>query len=154
MPTNIKPIPEGYHSVTPYLVCRNASDAIEFYKKAFNAIEIMRMADPGGKIGHAEIMIGDSRIMLADEFPDMNALSPESIGGSPVSLMLYVEDVDKRFELAVQAGATVSRPLENKFYGDRTGSLLDPFGHTWHLASRVEILTNEEIEQRMKSEMD
>ena len=153
MSNNVKPIPEGYHTVTPYLVCNNASDAIEFYKNAFDASETMRMETPDGAIGHAEIMIGDSRIMLADEFPEMNALSPKTIGGTPISIMLYVEDVDAAFEKAVKAGATVVRPLEDKFYGDRAGSIEDPSGHSWHLASRKEELSVEELEDRMKAEM-
>ncbi|MBT3225569.1 MAG: VOC family protein [Deltaproteobacteria bacterium] len=152
MSSYVKPIPDGYHTVTPYLVCKNAAEAIEFYKNAFGAIETMRMDDPSGHIGHAEVRIGDSPVMLADEFPDMNVLSPESIGGSPVSIMLYVEDVDKSFEKAVEAGATVTRPLENKFYGDRGGSLEDPFGHTWHLSSRIEELSIEELKKRAAAE--
>ncbi len=153
MSTVVSPIPEGYRTITPYLVCNNAAEAIEFYKKAFGAIETMRMDDPSGRVGHAEIQIGDSRVMLADEFPEMNVLGPKSIGGTPVSIMVYVEDVDKSFEQAVLAGAAVTRPLENKFYGDRAGSLEDPFGHSWHLASRKEMLSIEELKQRMASEM-
>ena len=152
MSSNVNPIPDGYHTVTPYLVCKNAADAIDFYKNAFGATETMRMDDPSGHIGHAEIQIGDSPIMLADEFPDMDVLSPESIGGSPVSIMLYVKDVDQQFARAVEAGATVTRPLEDKFYGDRSGSLKDPFGHTWHLASRIEELSVEDLKERAAAE--
>jgi len=151
MASAVKPIPEGYHSVTPYLIISGAADAIEFYKKAFGAIELLRMPYPDGKIGHAEIKIGDSPIMLADEVPDMKYLSPKTLGGSPVSILLYVEDVDTVFNRAVAAGATQDRPVEDKFYGDRAGSLIDPFGHTWHLATHKEDVTPEEMERRSKA---
>jgi PhnB protein len=151
MASAIKPIPEGYHSVTPYLIINGAADAIEFYKKAFGATELLRMPYPDGKIGHAEIKIGDSPIMLADEVPDMKYLSPKTLGGSPVSILLYVEDVDTVFNRAVAAGATQDRPVEDKFYGDRAGSLIDPFGHTWHVATHKEDVTPEEMEQRSKA---
>ncbi len=123
---NAKPIPEGYHTATPYLIIKDAAQAIEFYKKAFGATEVMRFAQPDGKIGHAEIQIGDSHIMLADEFPEMGARSPQSLGGSPVSILLYVEDVDAQAKLAVAAGAKVVRPVKDQFYGDRSGSFEDP----------------------------
>lgn len=147
----VKPIPEGYHSVTPYLIVRGGSDAIEFYTKAFGAVELFRFPAPGGKIGHAEIKIGDSPIMLADEHPEMGYNGPESIGGSPVSLMIYVDDVDTVFNRAVAAGATVKEKLQDKFYGDRSGSLIDPFGHVWHLATHKEDVPMEEMERRAKA---
>lgn len=131
MTTKGKPIPDGYHTVTPYLIVRGAAAAIEFYKKAFAATELFRLDSPSGKIGHAEMRIGDSPIVLADEHPEMGAKSPQTIGGSPVSIMLYVEDVDAVVPRAVAAGAKVTRPVEDKFYGDRMGGLEDPFGHVW-----------------------
>ena len=143
-----KPIPDGYHSVTPYLSISGAAAAIDFYKKAFGAIELFRMAQPDGSIGHAEIKIGDSPIMLADECPEMKCLSPKTLGGSAVSLMVYVDDVDKIFKQAVDAGAQEFRPVENKFYGDRTGSLIDPFGYMWHVGTHIEDVAPEEMEQR------
>ena len=147
----VKSIPEGYHSVTPYLIVRGGANAIEFYKKAFGAVELFRMPTPEGKIGHAEIKIGDSPIMLADEYPDMGYNGPESLGGSPVSLMIYVEDVDTVFNQAVDAGATVKETLQDKFYGDRMGTVVDPFGHVWHLATHKEDVSTEELERRAKS---
>jgi PhnB protein len=148
MQNKVKAIPEGYHSVTPYLIVKNASKAIEFYKKAFQAVEIMRFDGPDKKIKHAELKIGDSKIMLADEFPEMNANSPETIGGSPITLMLYVNDVDQTFNQATAAGAKVTRPLQDMFYGDRIGSLEDPFGHAWHLATHIEDVSDDEIQKR------
>jgi PhnB protein len=147
----VKPIPEGYHSVTPYLIVRGGVDAIEFYKKAFGAVELFRMPSPDGKIGHAEIKVGDSPIMLADEFPDMGYKGPQSLGGSPVSLMIYVDDVDTVFRQAVEAGATVKEALADKFYGDRIGTVIDPFGHRWHLATHKEDVSVEEMERRAKA---
>lgn len=144
----VKPVPSGYHSVTPYLSVAGAAAAIAFYVKVFGAQELMRVPAPGGAIGHAEIRIGDSRIMLADEFPDLSFRAPKSIGGTPVHLHVYVEDVDALFKRAVEAGAKVLRPLAKQFYGDRSGSVEDPFGHIWHLATRVEDLTPEEIAKR------
>jgi len=144
------PIPEGYNSVTPYLVVDDAAKAIEFYKKAFGAEEKFRMP-MGDRIGHAEIKIGDSFVMLADEFPDMDHLGPKSRGGTTVSLLLYVNDVDSAFKTAVDAGAKQLRPLENQFWGDRMGSLTDPFGHQWSLAMHVEDVSEEEMESRMKA---
>jgi PhnB protein len=144
----VKPIPEGYHSVTPYLILNHASDAIAFYQVAFGAHEVMRMDDPGGRIHHAEISIGDSRIMLADEHPEIQALSPKTIGGSPVSLHLYVEDVDAAAERALAAGAKLVRPIAEQFYGDRVGGIEDPFGYRWFLASHKEDLTMDEIRRR------
>jgi len=148
MTSKVKPIPEGYHSVTPYLIIKNAADAIEFYKKAFGATELFRIDQPDGKIGHAEIKIGDSPIMLSDEFPTMGHRSPQSLGGSPVSIMLYVEDVDAVVNRATTAGAKLDRPVEDKFYGDRAGSLTDPFGHIWHIGTHKEDVSPEEMEKR------
>jgi PhnB protein len=149
MPVN--PIPEGYHSVTPYLIIRGAADAIEFYKKAFGATELFRFPGPDGKIGHAELQVGNSRIMLADEYPDMGYNGPQTIGGSPVALMIYLADVDTVFNRAVEAGATVKEPLQDKFYGDRIGTVVDPFGHRWHLATHQEDVSMEEMERRAKA---
>lgn len=148
MTTAVKPIPGGYHSVTPYLILSGASDAIAFYKKALGAQEVMRLADPGGKVHHAEIRIGDSRIMLADEHLEIQALSPKTIGGSPVSIHLYVEDVDAAVDRAVEAGAKLIRPVADQFYGDRTGGIEDPFGYRWFIATHKEDLTTDEIRQR------
>ena len=142
-------IPEGYHSVIPYLVIKGAASAIEFYKKAFNAVEVMRMPAPDGTIGHAEIKIGDSHVMLADEHPGMGQLSPKTIGGTPVSLMIYVPDVDARFNAAIAGGAKQLRPLEDQFYGDRSGMVTDPFGHNWMIATHIEDVTPEEMQKRM-----
>jgi len=153
MARHVDPIPEGYHSITPYLIVDGATEALAFYTKAFGAREVMRLAAPDGKIGHAEIEIGDSRIMIADEFPDMGARSPKSIGGSPVSIHLYVEDADKVFGQAVKAGAKSEQALEDKFYGDRSGSVLDPFGHRWHVSTHKEDVPPAEIDRRMKAQM-
>jgi PhnB protein len=147
---SVKPIPEGYHSVTPYLIVRGGVAAIEYYKQAFGAVELFRIPAPGGTIGHAEIKIGDSMIMLADEHPSMGYNGPETIGGTPVSLMIYVEDVDTVFNRAVSAGATVKQAIEDKFYGDRSGSLTDPFGHIWHISTHTEDVAPEEMERRAK----
>jgi PhnB protein len=144
----VKPIPEGYHSVTPYLIFSGAGDAIAFYKKALGATEVMRLDDPTGKIHHAEISIGDSRIMLADEHPQIQALSPKTIGGSPVSIHVYAEDVDAAVERAVAAGAKLVRPVADQFYGDRVGGIEDPFGYRWFIATHKEDLTIEEIRRR------
>ena len=143
-----KSIPDGYHNVTPYLIVNDAAAAIEFYKKAFGATELMRMPKPNGKIGHAEIRIGDSTIMLADEAPEMGARSPRTFGGSPVSIFLYVDDVDTTFARAVDGGAKVQRPLADQFYGDRTGGVEDPFGHVWYIATHVEDVSPEEMKKR------
>jgi len=146
----VKPIPEGYHSVTPYLIIKGAADAIEFYKQAFGATELFRFPAPDGKIGHAEIKIGDSPIMLADEFAEMGYKGPQALGGSPVSLMIYLEDVDTVFNRAVEAGASVKEAVQDKFYGDRTGTLTDPFGHVWHVSTHKEDVSMEEMEERAK----
>jgi PhnB protein len=145
----VRPIPEGYYTVTPYLIVRGAARALDFYRKAFNASELFRMPDPAGKIGHAEIQIGNSRVMLADEFPEMGAKSPESVGGSSVGLCLYVEDADALFAQAIAAGAKEERPLKDQFYGDRSGTLRDPFGHQWTIATHVEDVSPQEMERRM-----
>ncbi len=146
---NVKPIPEGYHSVTPYLIIKGAADAIEFYKKAFGATELLRMPAPGGKVGHAEIKIGDSPIMLADESLEMGYTSPTTLGGTPISIMIYVDDVDTIFKQAIAAGGEEQKPLQDQFYGDRSGSLKDPFGHVWHVATHKEDVSPEEMEKRM-----
>lgn len=148
MATKVKAKPDGYHTATAYLIVDNAKAAIDFYKRAFGATEIMRMDMPGGRIGHAEIKIGDSPIMLADEFPEMNARGPHAIGGTPVSIMLYVEDVDAVAKQAETAGAKITRPLEDQFYGDRTAGLEDPFGHHWHIATHKEDVPPEEMARR------
>jgi PhnB protein len=144
----VKYVPDGYHSVTPYLIVKEPAKALEFYKKAFGAKEIMRMDDGHGGIMHCEFQIGDSKVMMAGEYPQMGALSPQSIGGSPISLCLYVETVDEMFQQALAAGAKEKRAVQNQFYGDRTGTLEDPFGHTWSIATHIEDLTQEQIEQR------
>ncbi len=148
MTSRPKPIPDGYHTATPYLIVNDAAQAIEFYKEAFGATELLRMAKPDGKIGHAEIRIGDSTIMLADEFPEMGARSPQSFGGSPVSIFLYVENVDAVFAQTVAAGAVVQRPVADQFYGDRMGGVKDPFGHAWYIATHVEDVSPEEMRKR------
>ena len=145
----VKPIPDGYHTLTPYLMIDGAAEAIEFYKGAFDAMELFRMDAPGGKIGHAEIQIGDSRIMLADDCGEESLFcNPHSSGNSTVGLLLYVKDVDTSFKQAVDAGARVIKPLEDQFYGDRTGELKDPFGHIWFLSTHKEDLSLDEIRQR------
>ena len=147
----VKPIPDGYHSVTPYLMVKGAADAIEFYKRALGAAELFRMDLPGGKIGHAEISIGDSRVMLADDCGgDSPFHSPQS-GGSPIGLHVYVGDVDTLFARAVDAGAKIIRPVQDQFYGDRTGTLEDPFGHIWFIATHKEDLQPNEIKQRAET---
>jgi PhnB protein len=145
----VKPIPEGYHSITPYLIVDDAAAAIDFYTKAFGAKEKLRMP-MAERIAHAEIEIGDSVVMLADEFPDMGHLGPKSRGGTTVSLMFYVEDVDSAFRRAIDSGATEKRPVENQFWGDRMGTLTDPFGHMWTLATTVEEVSPEEMQRRME----
>ena len=146
-----KPIPDGYHTATPYLIIGGAGDAIEFYKKAFGAQELFRFPTPDGKIGHAEIKIGDSPIMLADEYPAMGYKGPQTLGGSPVSIMIYVEDVDTIFNQAVAAGATVKEAVSDKFYGDRLGTVTDPFGHVWHISTHKEDVSIEEVQKRAQA---
>jgi len=150
MANTVKAIPEGYHTATPYLICDGAAQAIEFYKKVFGAAEIMRMPMPGGKLGHAEIRIGDSVIMLADENPQHGVFSPQHYGGTPVSVLLYVEKVDTVFNQAVSAGAKAVRPPEDMFYGDRTSTITDPFGHSWYIHTHVKDVTPEEMRQAMQ----
>ncbi len=148
MAAKVKPVPRGYHTITPTLVVRNAEKAIEFYKQAFNAKEDMRHYMPDGKaIMHAELKIGDSRFMISDEFPQMKCQSPQSLGGSPVTLYTYVRDVDKLFDQAVAAGATVVMPVMDAFWGDRCGQLADPFGHVWSLATRKKNLTPKQMQK-------
>lgn len=148
MTTSVKPIPDGYHGATPYLSCGDAAGAIEFYKQAFGATELMRLAAPGGKIGHAEIKIGDAPIMLADEAPEIDFRSPQSLGGSPVTIHLYVEDVDALARRAVAADAKLLRPVADQFYGDRSCQLADPSGHVWSIATRTEDVSLEEMQKR------
>ena len=146
-----KPIPDGYHSVTPYLIVKGAVGALECYKKGLGATELFRIDAPGGKIGHAEIKIGDSPIMLADENSEIGARSPQTIGGTPVFIMLYVENVDDRFKQALDAGATEVQAIQDQFYGDRSGTLKDPYGHLWTIATHVEDVSPEEIDERAKA---
>ncbi len=149
----VKWIPEGHPTVTPYLIVRDAAAAIDFYKKAFGATEVMRMTQPGGKVGHAELRLGNSLIMLADEHPEMGARGPKAYGGSAVILAVYVEDVDAQAARATAAGAKVLRPVQDQFYGDRTGTFEDPFGHIWTLATHKEDLSPEEIHKRFEAAM-
>ena len=149
----VKPIPEGYHTVTPYIVVENASEAIEFYKRAFGAQERGRMEGPGGMVAHAELQIGDSPIMLSDPFPQSTVRPPNTIGGTSASIFLYVEDVDTAFKQAVEAGATVEMEVADQFWGDRFGTLTDPYGHTWSIATRIEDLSPEEIAERGQAAM-
>ena len=145
----VKPIPDGNHTVTPYLIVDGAARAIDYYEKAFLAKTIARLPGPGGKVMHAEVQIGNSRVMLADEAPEMGAKSPKSYGGSPVTIGLYVPDVDAVVTRALKAGGTLKRPVENQFYGDRAGSVTDPFGHVWHVSTHVEDVPHEEMQRRM-----
>lgn len=145
----VKSIPEGYHTATPYLIIKGAAAAIEFYKKAFGAVELCRMGGPGDQVMHAEIKIGDSVLMVSDEYPDMNHRGPQSRGGTTVSILLYVEDVDKSYAQAVAAGAAATRPVQDQFWGDRMGTLTDPFGHVWSMATHKEDVSAEEMERRM-----
>lgn len=149
----VKPIPEGYHSATPYLMVRDAAHAIEYYKQVFGATELVRLVQPDGRIGHAEIKIGDSPIMLADEFPEYGNLSPQSVGGSSVVIHLYVEDADTTASRAVAAGARIRIPVKDQFYGDRSGRLVDPFGHIWIIATHREDVSAQEIQQRAETFM-
>ena len=147
----VQPIPDGYTSVTPYLVVNGAARALDYYKMAFDAQELMRFEGPNGQIAHAEIQIGNARIMLADEMPEMGHKSPQSLGGSPVGLMLYVDKVDETFERALSGGGTVRQAVTNQFYGDRSGTLTDPFGHVWTIATHVEDVEPEEMQRRMEA---
>ncbi len=148
-----QPIPDGFHTVTPHLIMKDAAGAIEFYKNAFGAEETSRVPGPDGKIMHAELKIGSSMLMIADEFPDMGSRGPQSIGGSPVTLHIYVDDVDALFDRAVKAGGKVTMPLADMFWGDRYGRLEDPFGHQWSIGTHTEDLTPEEIGQRAAKAM-
>ena len=153
MPGPVKPIPEGYHTATPYLVVHDAARAIDFYKRAFDAKEIMRMEGPPGKIGHAELRIGDSAIMLSDEMPQMVTKSPQSLGGTTGGIFLYVTDVDAAYQKAVSAGSKATMPPADMFWGDRFGQLTDPFGHSWSLATHKEDVAPEEMKRRMQAEV-
>lgn len=145
-----KPIPDGYHSITPYLTVKGAAEAIDFYKKAFGAVEKLRMPAPDGSIMHAEIQIGDSVVMLGEENPQMGAVGPKTLGGAPAGLMIYVEDVDASFARAASAGATVKMPVADMFWGDRYGRLEDPFGHLWSIGTHKEDLTPEQLDERAR----
>jgi PhnB protein len=149
MSNKVKPIPDGYHTVTPYLIVQSGANAIEFYKKAFGATELYRMADPSGHVMHAEIKIGNSPVMLADEVPAMGHRGPRALGGTPVSMLLYVDDVDARASQAIAAGAKVLRPVQDQFYGDRSGTFEDPFGHVWTIATHKEDVPHEEMVKRV-----
>ena len=144
-------IPDGYHTVTPYLIVKGAASALEVYQKAFGAKELCRMPQPDGRIGHAEIKVGDSHIMLADECPEMDVRSPQSLGGTSVHILLYVEDVDSTAVQATAAGLTVLRPVKDQFYGDRSGCFQDPFGHIWTISTHKEDVSPEEMERRISS---
>jgi PhnB protein len=144
----VKPIPDGYHSVTPYLIVKGAARALEFYARAFGARLLYKIDQPDGRIGHAEIEVGDSRIMLADEFPEHGVRSPQTVGGSPVLIHLYVEDVDETVARAVAAGAEITRPVADQFYGDRQGALTDPFGHHWSVSTHREDVSPDELARR------
>jgi PhnB protein len=148
-----KPIPEGYHTLTPYLTVEDTAKAIDFYKEAFGAEEIMRMQAPDGSIGHAEIQIGDSRVMLSDPFPQSSVRPPKERGGATASIFAYVEDCDALFDQATGAGAEVTAPLQDMFWGDRFGSLTDPFGHVWSIATHIEDVPEEEMAERAKAAM-
>ena len=148
MTSKVKPVPEGFHTATPYLIIKDAARAIEFYKTAFGAIELDRMEDASGKIRHAQIKIGDSPFMITDESPDFpEYLGPESRGGTPVHIYLYVEDVDRVFDQAIAAGAKELMPVQDKFYGDRSGGITDPFGHIWYIATHTADVSSEEIQR-------
>lgn len=149
MANKVKPVPEGYHHVTPYLSIKGAAAAIDFYKKVFGAVEVVRMPQPDGRVGHAELKFGDSYVMLADEFPEMNVVGPKTLGNTSVGILLYVDDVDKTVERAVSLGANVIKPAQDQFYGDRSATLEDPFGHKWTVAVHIEDVTPEEMQRRM-----
>jgi PhnB protein len=149
MASHVKPIPQGYHSITPYLIIKGAAAAIDFYKRALGAVEVARMVQPDGRVGHAELRFGDSFIMLADEFPEMNIVSPKTLGNTPVGILLYVQDADAVFTRAVSLGALVEKPMADQFYGDRNGTLIDPFGHKWTIATHKEDVSPEEMKRRM-----
>jgi PhnB protein len=152
MSGKVTPVPEGYHTLTPYLIIRGAAQAIEFYKQAFGAEEVFRMPVPDGRIGHAEMRIGNSMFMLADEMPEEGFSSPQRLNGTAVSFMVYVEDVDAAFQRATDAGAKALRPVKDQFYGDRTGTLADPFGHVWSIGTHVRDVTFEEMQKHMAAQ--
>ncbi len=149
--TKVNAVPEGLRGATPYLCCRDAGRALAFYTEAFGAVETMRFAEPGGRVGHAEIKIGEALVMLSDEYPEMGVQSPQALGGSPVTIHLYVEDVDAFARRAVGAGATLTRPVTDQFYGDRSGQLQDPFGHRWSIASHIEDVSADEMQRRFRA---
>lgn len=153
MTSKVKHIPDGYHAVTPYLIIKDAANAIKFYKKAFGATEMMCMADPKGIVKHAEIKIGNAPIMLSDECNEMNTRSPQALGGSPVIIHLYVEDVDALAKQAVAAGAKMVRPVQDQFYGDRSGSVADPYGHVWNISTHIEDVPPAEMQKRAETFM-
>ena len=148
---NVKSIPEGVHTITPHLVCAGAADAMEFYKKAFKAVEIHRIPGPGGKLMHGAIRIGDSMVMLADEFPEWGSKGPKTLGGTPVTIHMYVDDVDAVFAQAVAAGATPAMPVADMFWGDRYGMLVDPFGHSWSVATHIKDMTDDEMQEAART---
>lgn len=148
----VKAIPEGYHTIVPYLLVRNAAAAMDYYKKALGAEEVTRFAQPDGRIGHADMKIGDSHFMLADEFPEHGYVGPQSLGGTTFGMALYVDNVDELFKRAIDAGGTIQRDLADQFYGDRTGTLLDPFGHKWTISTHVEDVSEEEMMRRAKAQ--
>lgn len=149
----VSPIPEGYHTATPYLIVKGAEQALEFYQRAFGAVELYRLAGPDGRICHAEFQIGDSRFMISNENPEIGCLSPESLGGSGASFVLYVEDADSRFRQAIEAGGKEQAPLQDQFYGARSGTLTDPFGHVWTVATQTEVVSPEEMNRRIEAMM-
>lgn len=149
MAGKVKPIPDKYHSITPYLIIKGAAAAIDFYKQAFGAVELFRMPQPDGRIGHAELKIGDSVIMLADEYPEMQIVGPKTLGNSSVGILLYVDDADAVFGKALSLGASVNKPLTDQFYGDRSGTVVDPFGHKWTIATHKEDVSEEEMQRRL-----
>ena len=151
MPTSVKPIPDGHRTVAPYLAIKNAAAALEFYEQGFGAVETYKLIVPDGRVGHAEIRLGDSLIMLSDEFPELGGKAPEALGGSPVSIQLYVEDVDAFVKRAVAAGARELKPVANQFYGDRSGQLQDPFGHLWWVATHKEDVASDEMQRRVRA---
>jgi PhnB protein len=153
MMATVKTIPDGFHAATPYLCCRDAQKALAFYKEAFGAVETMCLAEPSGRIGHAEFKIGDAVFMLSDEYPEMGVRSPQALGGSPVTMHLYLDDVDAFARRAVAAGATLTRPVSDQFYGDRSGNLEDPFGHRWMIATHIEDVPAEEMDRRYRAMM-
>lgn len=153
MSQSASPIPEGFHSITPHLVCENAAEALAFYQRAFGAQEVGRMDGPGGKIMHAELRIGDSMLMLADAFPEYGSRGPRALQGTPVTIHMYVEDADAVWQRAIDAGATVEMPLEDAFWGDRYGQVIDPFGHRWSIATHQRDMTPQQIEEAMRSAM-